>query len=399
MNIPGHHRIKNLLYRFSGKGDRTFVQNLDGGFSRASYRALLYYKTDPFIYPELAKDYSHTNFWEVTEIVRILNSLSFVVDIIDRDRNDFLPEDKYDLFIGLGSGNSGKYFGKYASAMPKAIKVLLATGPMPYESNRRVQEQYDNFNCRHGSKVPAMRLYDRLDFASFVTHVDYLLVIGEEGQFCAKTYEPLGKPILSYLPGTAPNIRFDSRWIRTRSSNKFLCFAGNGFICKGVDLVVEAFLEMPELQLHVCGPESEAGFFENLGKRINDSRNVVFEGFVNVGEERFEQLLGSCSFVVFASSSEGCATSVATALRGGMVPILAREVGINIRNFGFELSGPRTNLIEEIKAVSRRASTIANAEYRKRVFETLEDAMKYTQASFTHTFTRAITRIVQERLI
>jgi glycosyltransferase involved in cell wall biosynthesis len=398
MRIPGYRRIKNLIYRFSGKGDSTFVQNLDGGFSRAPYRALLYYKTEPFIYPEVVKDYTHTNLWEITEIVRILNNFGFVVDIIDRSRVDFMPEDKYDLFIGLGAGRSGKYFARYAEALPKAIKVLLAAGPEPTLSNRLVQEQYDRFNARHRTNVPAMRLTAGIDFAAFVQNTDYFLVIGEDGQFCTDSYRSLGKPILTFLPGTSPNCRFFPQWIKDRGRNNFLCFAGNGFICKGVDLLVEAFLDMPDLNLYICGPDSERDFFKVLGDAINSSKNIHYEGFVQVGGERFLQLLGECSFVVFASSAEGCATSVATALRGGLVPILNKEVGINIEKFGFELSGPKENLISEIKAVSRRASVISNEEYRKRVYDTLEDAMKYTQASYTQTFSSAMLRILQERM-
>jgi hypothetical protein len=204
--------------------------------------------------------------------------------------------------------------------------------------------------------------------------------------------------VLTYLPGVSPNVRFINNWMGTRSRAKFLCFAGNGFICKGVDVVVEAFFEMPELRLHLCGPDTEPGFFDVLGSRIRDSENVSYEGFVSIGGERFEKLLGECSFVVFASSSEGCATSVATAMRGGLVPVLTEEVGIYLGSFGFKLAGPRENLINEIKTVARRASAISDKEYHRRVYDTLKDSTKYTQASFTQTFSRAILQIVQERM-
>jgi glycosyltransferase involved in cell wall biosynthesis len=392
------HRIKRIIFRTKAKDSSTFLQNLTGGFHHAPYRALLYYKTEPFTSPELITDYSHTNLWEITEIVRILNNFGFIVDIIDRSRNDFMPEDKYDLFIGLGAGHSGKHFSKYASALPRAIKVLLAAGPEPILSNRLVQEQYDRFNARHATNVPAMRLTKGIDFPSFAKHTDYFLVIGEGDQFSASTYKPLGKTVLTYLPGVSPNVRFVKNWLKTRSRNKFLCFAGNGFICKGVDLVIEAFAEMPELDLYLCGPDTERGFFEVLGNRIRDSKNIKYEGFVSVGGDKFEELLRDCSFVIFASSSEGCATSVATAMRGGLVPILTKEVGINLGSFGFKLDGPKENLINEIRTVTHRAAGISDKEYSTRVYETLVDTAKYTQASFTQTFSRAILRIVQERM-
>ncbi len=400
MRFPGLSRINNLLRRSSKpEEDFSFVQNLDGGFRHVPYRALLYFKTEPYAFPERINEYVHTNDWEITEIVRILNGFGFVVDVIDRGRDDFIPEDKYELFIGLGAGRSGKHFAKYAEALPNAIKVLLAAGPEPILSNRLVQEQYDRFNARHSTNVPAMRLTAGIDFPSFLKHTDYFLVIGEEDQFCVGTYLPLGKPVLNFLPGVSPNVRFLKTWIETRSRNKFLCFAGNGFICKGVDLLVEAFVEMPELQLHICGPDTEPGFFEVLGKRIQEAENIHYEGFVNTGGERFETLMSECSFVIFASSSEGCATSVATVMRGGLVPILNKETGINLGTFGFKLDGPKENIIDEIRKVARFVTTISEENYRKRVYETLNDSAKYTQATFTRTFSKAILQVIQERLI
>ena len=82
-------------------------------------------KTEPF-YRNLNK---HTNFWEVKELVYILNSKGYVVDIIDREVNDFTPDNIYNLFIGYGSGNSGKHFYKYAKKLSNAKKVLFFDFP------------------------------------------------------------------------------------------------------------------------------------------------------------------------------------------------------------------------------------------------------------------------------
>jgi len=371
--------------------------NLIVSANKASTKqALLYYKTEPFIFPERLDIYEHTNLWEITEIVRVLNTFGFVVDVVDRSASAFQPTDQYDLYIGLGAGHSGKYFAKYAEAMPRAVKVLLAAGPEPRLSNRLVQEQYDRFNARHGAQVPAMRLTEGIDFEAFTKYADYFLAIGEADQFCARSYAQLGKLVLTYLPGVSPRIRFLDNWVRSRSRKKFLCFAGNGLICKGVDVVVEAFLEMPELDLHICGPDTEPSFFDVLGARIKNSRNVRFEGFVKVGGARFEELMSECAFVIFASSSEGCATSVATVMKGGLVPILTEEVGIGLGSFGYSLRGPRDRLIDEIKAVSSRAAQVSDEEYRERVYATLQESLKFTQASFTQSLTTSILSIMKE---
>ncbi len=136
-------------------------------------RALLYYKTDPFWDKScLAK---HTNNWEILEMCRILNTKLFIVDVIDRNVNNFMPKNIYDLFIGLGSGNSGKHFAKYAQILTKAVKVLYATGADPYLSNELALKRYADFHKRTGIKAPPMRIRN-IDFNQFVNEADYIFL-------------------------------------------------------------------------------------------------------------------------------------------------------------------------------------------------------------------------------
>lgn len=361
-----------------------------------SKKALLYYKNDSIIFPWLASTFIHTNLWEVPEIVRILNRYNFLVDIVDRDAKNFIPKNEYDLFIGLGAGHSGKFFAQYAKKLPSATKVLLANGPEPIISNKLVKEQYERFNKRKSCKVPAMRLTEGLDFKTFSLITDYFLVIGEPGSFCPETYKHLKKPVLTYLPSSSPNIKFDPRWIAKRNRKSFLCFVGNGFICKGVDVLVDAFLKMPEANLHICGPDSEKLFFEVLGKDISDSHNISYEGFVDVRGSRFNQLVNECSYVIFASSSEGCATSVTSVLRAGLIPILTPETGIKVGDFGYLLDGKKSDLISKTIEICREAMALDAESYRSKVFDVLEDSLKYTQSSFSTTFEKSLITILNK---
>ena len=162
-----YNRIQRYRYRF--------VQGIDKDIPELNFRilrnskwvqgkkllckrALLYYKTDPFWDKALVGNYIHTNNWEVLEMCRILNTQGFIVDVIDRNVNNFIPRNIYDLFIGLGSGNSGKHFAKYAKVLTKAIKVLYATGADPVLSNKLILERYDDFYKRTGIKASPMRI-------------------------------------------------------------------------------------------------------------------------------------------------------------------------------------------------------------------------------------------------
>jgi len=360
-------------------------------------RALLYFKTEPFVMSWTVRGYTHTNLWEIVEMVRILNRYGYAVDVVDRNAKRFGPEDVYDLFLGLGAGHSGKWFSQYAHRMPSATKILIAAGPEPRLSNKLVLEQYARFNRRHGCNVPAMRLTEGLDFESFARDTDYFMPIGEPHTFCPQSYEILGKPIVNYLPSTSPSICFLPEWLDVRSKKAFLCFAGDGFICKGVDVVVDAFAAMPDAEVYICGPRSEPAFFEVLGAKLASSKNIRYEGFIEIGGPRFKELTAHCAFVVFPSSAEGCATSVATAIRAGLLPVVTRETGIDVGQFGCYIEGDKDNLVDDTIRACRAAIEMPDAEYRHRVWACLEDSLKYTQASFTESFDKAVRTVLSRR--
>jgi hypothetical protein len=373
--------------------------NLIAPKTEASKYALLYYKTEPFVMPWKVHGYRHTNLWEIVQIVRILNRYGYAVDVVDRDAKYFVPKDVYDLFLGLGAGHSGKRFSQYAQRIPRATKILIAAGPEPKLSNKLVMEHYARFNRRHSCEVPAMRLTEGIDFESFARDTDYFMAIGEQHTFCPQSYIALVKPVLNYLPSTSPAIRFQPEWLETRSRRAFLCFAGDGFICKGVDVVVDAFAQMPDAEVYVCGPRSEPAFFEVLKGKLGASLNIRYEGFIKIGSPRFEELAAYCSYVVFPSSAEGCATSIATVLRTGLLPVVTKETGIDVGEFGFYIDGGKESLVEETMSACRKAIEISDAEYRQRVLDCLEDSSKYTQASFTDSFEKAILTVLSRKII
>ena len=104
------------------------LENITGK-SPTNKRAAMFYKTEPF-FADVSK-YIHTNNWEILESIKILNSMGFSVDLIDRGVSNWNPKYKYDLFLGLGVGNAGRHFARYAELSGAPKKILLSMGPQP----------------------------------------------------------------------------------------------------------------------------------------------------------------------------------------------------------------------------------------------------------------------------
>jgi hypothetical protein len=373
------------------------IENISAEGVVATKRAALYYKTEPFFVD--VNRYTHTNNWEIKRSIEILVSRGYIVDLIDRGCHNWKPKYQYDIFLGLGVGNSGKNFARYAESSEAPHKILLSMGPQPDISNERTLERYRMFNERTGYYAPPMRTVQDVigdNFKKIIETADCVFNIGEKGTPSYNSFLPYQKPVINFYPSISPAVSYENEWLKTRDRNSFLCFAGNGFICKGVDIVVEAFLKDPSKNLHICGPPSEASFFDYYGDTINKASNISYHGFIQPGGSKFNELASKCSYVIFHSAAEGCCTSVATAIKAGLVPIINPWTGILIEDCGFSLD-EGGNLIENISQAMEIASGTGLLEYEALVEATIKKASLFSQDSFTKSYAAAIDEAMKIR--
>ena len=356
--------------------------------------AALYYKTEP-LFMSNVNQYVHVNNWMILEMLKILTSQGYLVDLIDRNCHDWAPKKTYDIFLGLGVGNAGKNFTRHATLSGAPKKVLLAMGPARFDD--LVRERYDKFYKRTGVYAPPMRLSgdltdDKLN--EIIETTDFIFNAGEENSLAYKSFLKYGKPVLNIYPPCSPAVTFDPSWLHTRDINSFLCFSGNGFICKGVDLVVESFLDTPEKDLHICGPQTEKAFFQHYGPMIDAAPNIHYHGFITPGGPQFNQLVAKCSYVVFHSAAESCATSVTTAMKAGLVPIINKWTSINIDEACIEISEDG-DLVKNITDTVDAATRLNSEEYQRKVALTLERSELFSEKSFSESFTKALNYVLQ----
>jgi len=373
------------------------IEGIKNKGSNPKKYAAMYYKTEPFV--SGVGKYSHTNNWEIKRAVEIICSKGFSVDLIDRGNDNWQPNKKYDLFLGLGVGNTGDKFTRYAKASKAEKRVLLAMGPQPDISNKRTIERYKMFNQRTGQNAPPMRTVTRVlgsVFEEIIDHTDYILCIGEKGTESYNSFLQYKKPLLTFSPGISNKVTYNSAWLESRNKTHFLCFAGNGLICKGVDLVVEAFTNQNKKFLHICGP-MEPAFLKQYGKLINDSENICYHGFIEPGGEKFNKIASLCSYTVFHASSEGCCTSVATTMKAGLVPIINSWTGVLI-NDGFDgIAIPdHGDLITQIAERTDFASGLTDDEYKKLVLNNNKRCEIFSQKGFNKTYEKSINKILDK---
>lgn len=327
--------------------------------------ALVSFWIEPYLLPPDAEvPYSHTHYWESREVGRIWSELGFDVDAIHWTNLDFEPQVDYDVFVDVRL-NLERLAPKLG---PDCLKLQhIETGH--YEFHNRAQmrrlamlEERRGFRIRPQKLIEPNRAIENADFAT---------TTGNE--FTIGTYAHAGKEI-RHVPISAPRL-FPSPEAKDFEAcrHRWLWFGSGGLVHKGLDLVLDAFREMPDHELVVCGPiQAERDFERAYAKELYGTPNIRTLGWVDIAGDTFREVVSSCAGLVYPSCSEGGGGSVITCLHAGLVPILTWETSVDFGDWGVRLADDSVDTIRE--AVRRTA-----AEPAERLRELATNAWRHAR--------------------
>lgn len=353
-------------------------------------RIFLYYKTDPLFSKRLRDSYQHTNNSEIIEIIRIFNRLGFCVDVIDREAtwDDIKPllKWKYIVYFANAAGNSAPLHPELSKNINAKCRIYYAAGPEPGYSNELVHIRHAEFDERTGFTSIRRRILKDSNYQERLSNIDAIFYMGND--FCASSFRRVTSiPLFPISPSTSPSLTLDIPAIEEKRTKSFLYLGGNGLICKGLDLVLEAFDGLHDLTLDVCGPSGEIDFWEYYRPLMARNPQIRFHGFVDVTGRLFREITSRTAFNVFPSCSEGCATSVVTAMRRGVIPVVTHEVGLDVGSFGYELNDAT---VDGIRNVVVNLSGLPQKELKRRVLDTYLASGRYSIEGFRNSLSQAL---------
>jgi glycosyltransferase involved in cell wall biosynthesis len=138
----------------------------------------------------------------------------------------------------------------------------------------------------------------------------------------------------------------------------FLWLGSDGLVHKGLDLVLEAFAELPDLDLYVCGPlDKEKDFLNAYRRELHECPNIHPVGWVDVRGPQWLDVARRCVAIVYPSCAEGDPGSVATAAHFGLIPVVTRSASVDVTpETGIVIQGESVREIQEaVCAVAERA--------------------------------------------
>ena len=340
---------------------------------------LFSYVTLPFFNRSERALNAHSNRWECLEMTKAFLEKGYAVDLIDITNTTFVPRKKYNFFI-----DNYHNMERLAPLLdPDCVKIFHATTAHWKFNNNAEQERFDDLYARRGVRLKPDRV---MPSNSAIELCDIATMLGNE--FTAGTYAYADKENVRIPISTTHTYPSPETKDFEKAKKNFIWFGGAGVIHKGLDLVVEAFAQMPEYHLIICGKLDGETDFKKVYERELALPNIKIAGFIDPGSSAFKELCNKTVGLIYPSCSEGQAGSVVLTMHAGLIPIISHESGVNVEEFGTIL---KEVSIEKIKNAVRMISFLPANMLRWRAVT----AWKYAREHHTReTFARAYRNFV-----
>lgn len=376
------------IKRHNPKGLESEVVSLKTKNGSSKGNMLLSYVIEPFLLkPGEPISNAHHHDWLSWQIAQTFLELGYNVDVIHYHNTTFIPKKIYSFFVGARTN-----FQRIAELLNKdCVKIVhLDTAHWLFNNYASFQRSLD-LQRRRGLTIT--RMSQRIVESNLaIEYADYATTnIGN--QFNVGTYSYAKKPIFQTpIPSCAVYPWQEDKNYETCRRN-FVWFGSGGLVHKGLDLALEAFVEMPDHYLYVCGPIQQEKDFERIYyKELYKTPNIKTIGWVDVESPKFTEIMNDCVGVVFPSCSEGGGASVIICMQAGLMPIVSYESNVEVGDFGVTL---KNCSISEIKNSVLMVSNFSAQELKLRSRKAWEYASNnHTKERYAEEFRKFIEKII-----
>ena len=389
MRIKAFQRIIDSIRGKKRKlASKPFIPNVFN--SNFNKKVLVSYILVPFLVNR-DKWANHTNNYECYTACEIFHKLGYQVDVVYFDY--LLPAEKiseYEVVYGFGRC--------FNAALPNPkIKTIYYTTMchsdyMNYATIKRGLEVYKEKGFYEPNSIRTTVMFDK----SALQFVDLIIALGNG--FSAETYKKSetqnNVKSLDLFP-LSPNPVDASQKDFEKIKRNFVWFASLGAIHKGLDLVIDVFLKRKDINLTICGFNSSETEFFNYYKDVLENKigNIRNAGFVHPMSEEFKRLMMNNTGCIMPSLCESGGGGVKCLCDGGLLPIVSKQTGIDVEQYGFQLEEHTTAEIErkidkvldtptdKLKDLSIRVQNDSIARYsydnyRKQLTKYIEDVIR-----------------------
>ncbi|MFH7030251.1 MAG: glycosyltransferase [Heteroscytonema crispum UTEX LB 1556] len=347
---------------------------------------LLSYRIEPFfLKPGEPLPNDHTWHWECQQIARTFLDLGYCVDVIQFHNHKFVPQKDYAFFIDIRC-----QLERLSPLLNQdCIKILHSdTAHILFhdtaECNRLLALQQ-----RKGITLSP----NRFELPNLgIEHANCAIVLGNE--FTINTFRYANKPIYRVPISTTEVYPWPEEKDFEACRKHFLWFGSRGLVHKGLDLVLDAFVEMPEYHLTICGPVNQEKDFEKaFYNELYNTPNIHTVGWVDISSPKFVEIANSCVGTIYPSCSEGGGGCVITCMHAGLIPIVSYQASVDVDDdFGVIL---QESSVAEIKNSLRAIASLPASELKIMARNAWEFVRaNHTREKFVESYRKTVGKII-----
>jgi hypothetical protein len=318
----------------------------------------------------------HTNGYEVIAMAEAWQDLGFRVEVCDH--NDLYYRPPADCLVAIDIHAN---LERWAPNLPAACKrILHATGSHWLHWNRAELSRLESVRDRKGAALLPRR---QVSPTCSIEVADVVLVLGND--YTAESFAFGRKPVVRVPISSAYEFAWPEKRDFQRAKHKFMWVGSYGMVHKGLDLVLDAFAGMPELELTVCGrPEKEEDFFRLYEPELRGAANIRFQGWLDMATPDFAQIAETHAAVIYPSSAEGGAGAVIHCMHAGLLPACTREASVDLGDFGVLVNEGN---VESVRVAARKIAEMSPQEVEKRARKSWEHARRvHTREQFKQSY-------------
>ena len=258
----------------------------------------------------------------VFSLVKALNECGYIVDLVDSYASHQI-DCEYDLFVGHGG-----YCKPFLDQLPADIPVYQYISGLYWKVfDAESDERYERFFSRHGASKPATHrrsitpLIEGLKYLNERADVMFTIncprMVAAYGPYSSKFYfTGLGAYLDDLFVMPPEQKDFDA------GRKNFIYVGGtSGNLQKGLDLLIEAFQQTPNLHLYIyCKVEEE--ILKYCRKELAAPNiHYIYHWKYRPFHGRLRRLLKHTNFSVHAPINIGVGTAFMATMGAGMIPV------------------------------------------------------------------------------
>jgi len=341
------------------------------------------------IKPFLSKNYNEpsnaSHIWECFQIAQTFLDLGYSVDVINYQNKNFIPKKNYSIFIDIYTN-----LERIAPLLNKGcIKILYPILAHWLFNNYASYKRSLELQKRKGVVIGGLRL-----LSSNQSIEDADCVISKANEFTINTFRYANKPFYRVPQITAVLLPWPQEKDFEACRKNFLWLSGGGLVHKGLDLALDAFSEMPDYHLYVCGAiQKEKDFEKAYYRELYETSNIHTIGWVDINSSKFIEIANNCIGHIHLSCSECGGASVLICMHAGLIPIVSYESSVDVHDFGVILNDCS---IETIKRSIQEIANLPAEKLRWMSRKAWEFAREnHTGEKFAEEYKKVITHIIE----